>query len=102
MIRSNTEKVFAARIAEGAKPAAMLAGVQAYAAYVLAMGTEPQYIKAPETFFGPGKHWVANWTPPPRASPQQGQATQLTKAGQATARNIDSWLEKKMQEQNHG
>lgn len=101
MSRSNTEKAFAARLAEGAKPPAMLAGVQAYAAYVVAMGTEPQFIKSPETFFGPGRHWESDWTPPPaRASPDAPQA--LTKAGQATARNIESWLEKKRQEQNHG
>jgi hypothetical protein len=99
MSRSNTEKAFASRIAEGAKIPAMLAGVQAYAAYVVAMATEPQYIKSPETFFGPGKHWESDWTPAPRASPQQGQVTQLTKAGQVTARNMEAWLEKKRQEQ---
>lgn len=101
MSRSNTEKAFAARLAEGASIPAMLAGVQAYAAYVVAMGTEPQYIKAPETFFGPGKHWESDWTPAPRASPSAAPQ-QLSKAGQATARNIESWLEKKRQEQNHG
>jgi hypothetical protein len=79
----------------------MLAGVQAYAAYVVAMGTEPQYIKSPETFFGPGRHWASDWTPPARASPQPGQPTQLTKAGQATARNMEAWLERKRQEQEH-
>lgn len=101
MSRSNTEKAFAARLAEGAKPPAMLAGVQAYAAYVEAMGTEPQFIKSPETFFGPGKHWEADWTPPPsRASPDAGM-TQLTKAGQATARSMEAWLEKKRQEQSN-
>ena len=95
MSRSNTEKAFAARIAEGAKPDAMLAGVQAYAAYVVAMGTEPQFIKSPETFFGPGKHWESDWTPPARASPEPQM---LSKAGQATARNMEAWLEQKRQE----
>lgn len=40
-----------------------------------------------------------------RASPPPGADTApqaLTKAGQATARNIESWLEKKRQEQSHG
>jgi hypothetical protein len=101
MSRSNAEKAFAARLNEGAKIPDMLAGVQAYAAYVLAMGTEPQFIKSPETFFGPGKHWQSDWTPPARASPTQDHPTQLTKAGQATALNIESWLEKKRQEQGH-
>jgi hypothetical protein len=100
MSRANTEKVFAARIAEGAKPADMLAGVHAYAAYVVAMETEPQFIKSPETFFGPGKHWQSDWTAPARASPPD-QVTQLTKAGQATARNMDAWLERKRQEHNN-
>lgn len=98
MSRSNTEKVFAARVAEGANIANMLAGVQAYAAYVVAMGTEPQYIKAPETFFGPGKHWESDWTPPVRAAPAAAAPQQLTKAGQATARNMEAWLERKRQE----
>lgn len=100
MSRSNAEKAFGARIAEGAKASDMLAGVQAYAAYVVAMGTEPQFIKSPETFFGPGKHWQSDWTPPARASPP-GQVTQLTKAGQATARNMEAWLERKRQEQSN-
>lgn len=68
MSRSNTEKAFAARLAEGAKIPSMLAGVKAYAAYVVAMATEPQYIKSPETFFGPGKHWESDWTPHVRSS----------------------------------
>jgi hypothetical protein len=101
MSRANTEKAFAARLNEGARIPEMLAGVQAYAAYVLAMGTEPQFIKSPETFFGPGRHWLSDWTPPARASPQSGQPTQLTKAGQATARNMEAWLERKRQEQEH-
>lgn len=95
MSRSNAEKAFAARIAEGAKREAMLAGVHAYAGYVAAMGTEPQFIKAPETFFGPGKHWESDWTPPPRASPAPQM---LSKAGLATARNMEAWLEQKRQE----
>lgn len=101
MSRSNTEKAFAARIAEGARAETMLAGVRAYAAYVVAMSTEPQFIKSPETFFGPGKHWESDWTPPVRASPE-GAVTQLTKAGQATARNMEAWLEKKRLEQSNG
>lgn len=33
---------------------------------------------------------------------QPGATTTLTKAGQATARNMEAWLERKRQEQNHG
>lgn len=100
MSRANAEKAFGARVAEGAKAVDMLAGVHAYATYVVAMATEPQFIKSPETFFGPGKHWASDWTPPPRASPAAAAPAQLTKAGQATARNIEAWLEKKRQEGN--
>jgi hypothetical protein len=37
-----------------------------------------------------------------RAGPGHTGASQLTKAGQATATNIESWLEKKRKEQGHG
>lgn len=94
MSRSDTLKAFTARLGEGADVVAMLAGVKAYAAYVHAEKTEPKYIKSPDTFFGPGKHWEADWTPAVRAGPQT-----LTKAGQATARNIEAWLQEK---QGHG
>jgi hypothetical protein len=49
------------------------------------------------------RNWVRNEKPGQQARAGPGGAsTQLTKAGQATARNIDAWLEKKMQEKNHG
>ena len=64
MSKAGTLKAFTARVGEGASVPAMLAGVQAYAKYVLASHTEPKYIKAPETFFGPGKHWESDWSPP--------------------------------------
>jgi hypothetical protein len=57
-------KAWAARITIGATPAEMLAGAQAYAHYVKAMKIEPQFIKQAATFFGPGEHYAADWTPP--------------------------------------
>ena len=87
MSKAATHKAFSARVGEGASLTAMLAGVQAYAAYVLANHTEPKYIKAPETFFGPGKHWESDWSPPARASPG------MTKTGQANARVMEDWLQ---------
>lgn len=49
------------------------------------------------------RNWVRNEKAGQQARASPGGApTQLTKAGQATARNIDAWLEKKMQEKNHG
>lgn len=38
----------------------------------------------------------------PTPAGQASGASQLSKAGQATARNMESWLEKKRQEQSHG
>lgn len=62
-------KAWQARVKAGADPLAMIAGVKRYAAYVAASCTEPNYIKMPATFFGPGKHYEADWTAQPRASP---------------------------------
>jgi hypothetical protein len=62
--RTDSWKKWNARIADGADPQEIIAGVKAYAAYVLAKGTEPEFIKQPATFFGPGNHYAADWTPP--------------------------------------
>lgn len=61
-------KAWKSRIKAGAKPEAMINGVIAYAAYCKAERTEPQYIKRPETFFGPGEHYMADWKPMRRAA----------------------------------
>ena len=48
----------------------MLGGVIRYAAYCLANGTEPQFVKQPTTFFGPSEHYLSDWNiPAARASP---------------------------------
>jgi hypothetical protein len=60
--RADTFKAWTARVKEGVLPEVMLAGVRRYAAYVAQSRTEPQYIKQPSTFFGPGKHYDADWT----------------------------------------
>jgi len=57
-------KDWAARLKDGATVAEMLAGAQAYAAYVKAMKIEPVFIKQAATFFGPGEHFAADWTAP--------------------------------------
>lgn len=56
-----TFKAWSARIKAGTTVEAMLIGTRAYAAYIQATG---QYIKSPETFFGPGEHYDLDWTPP--------------------------------------
>jgi hypothetical protein len=61
MSKPDAYKAWIARINAGATPSEMMAGVQRYAAYVKANRTEPQYIKQPVTFFGPGEHYRAAW-----------------------------------------
>lgn len=81
-------KAWAARLAAGATMAEMLAGAQAYAAYVKAMRTEPTFIKQAATFFGPGEHFAADWTPPPVQAPKPTAgnwwATDATRLAKAT------------------
>lgn len=62
-------KAWNARLKAGVTVDEMVAGVARYGIYVRAMKTDPQYIKQPATFFGPGEHYKADWTPSPRASP---------------------------------
>lgn len=76
MSKADALKAFSARVNEGVSIQAMQAGVQGYAAFVLASRTEPKYIKAPETFFGPGKHWESDWRPPSLVSGRSANAQQ--------------------------
>jgi uncharacterized protein YdaU (DUF1376 family) len=59
--KPNSLKAWIARIKAGVPIDALVKGAQAYAAYVKAEGTEPRYIKQPETFLGPGKHYESDW-----------------------------------------
>lgn len=70
--RKDALKAWKSRIASGVDPEKILAGVHRYSAYVLAKGTEPDFIKQPSTFFGPGDHYDSDWKVYPaqaRASP---------------------------------
>lgn len=62
-------KAWDARVKDGVDPESIRLGVARYAVYCLAVGTEPQFIKQPTTFFGPGEHYQSDWTPPARAAP---------------------------------
>lgn len=62
--RADTLKAFRARIKEGESASAMLDGVIAYARYCELTNTEPQFIKQPSTFLGPGKFFQSDWTAP--------------------------------------
>lgn len=57
-------KAWAARLASGATAPELLAGAQAYAAYVKALKIEPVFVKQSATFFGPSEFYLADWTPP--------------------------------------
>lgn len=61
--KADSLKAWNARIAAGANADAILAGVQRYAAFCIASRTEPKFIKQPATFFGPGEHYLSDWTP---------------------------------------
>lgn len=64
-------KAWKARIAKGSSASEIMDGVIRYAAYVKATATDPQFIKQPATFFGPGDHYKSDWVAQPRASPYQ-------------------------------
>ena len=80
-----TFKAWSARIKAGVTAETMLVGVRAYATYIQATG---QYLKAPETFFGPDEHYTCDWTSPPAPAPKPAtggawwatDATRLAKA----------------------
>lgn len=59
--KRTTFKAWTARIKAGVLVADMLAGVERYAAYVLAERTEERFIKQPATFFGPDEHFDLPW-----------------------------------------
>ncbi|MGE5650932.1 MAG: hypothetical protein ACM34A_12115 [Bacillota bacterium] len=80
--KRETFQAWNARLKAGVGVSVLLAGTRRYAAYVKAMGTEPQYIKQPKSFFGPGEHYLADWTPSAkaRASPPYQTKHDQTKA----------------------
>lgn len=66
--KADAFKAWNARLKAGVTAEQMLAGVQRYAAYCTAERTEPRYIKQAATFFGPGEHFMGDWTPTKRVS----------------------------------
>jgi len=85
--KAGSLKAWNARIKAGASAAEMLAGVERYAAFCKASGTEPQFIKQPTTFFGPDEHFRSDWTFTPAA---QRQATGQGRYAAAAASIFDS------------
>jgi uncharacterized protein YdaU (DUF1376 family) len=72
--RASTLKAFTARMREGVAPETMLFGVRAYAAYCQKAVSDPKHIKQPETFLGPGQHYLSDWsyTPPESGASHAG------------------------------
>lgn len=71
--KANAHKAWAARRKGGVTAEVLLAGAQRYAAFCTASATEPQYVKQAATFFGPGEHYLADWTPVARSQPAANQ-----------------------------
>lgn len=69
--KAATFKAWSARLKAGATAQEMIEGTAKYAAFVKSERTEAAYIKQPATFYGPGEHFTADWTPAPRRAPQQ-------------------------------
>lgn len=63
MSKASAFKAWSARLKAGATALEMIDGTRLYADYCKAERTEPQFIKQPATFYGPGEHYAANWTP---------------------------------------
>ncbi len=57
-------KAWKARIRAGVAASQMTEGVVRYAAYIKACQRDPQYVKHAATFFGPGEHYLSDWTAP--------------------------------------
>lgn len=53
-----------ARVKAGVDSAVMIAGAKKYAIYCNALGTDPQYIKQPSTFFGKSENYLLDWSLP--------------------------------------
>lgn len=56
-------RAWKARIADGVDPSVMAEGVGRYAAYCVAEGIEPKFVKHAATFFGPDRHFDSDWAP---------------------------------------
>lgn len=63
MSKAAAFKAWTARLKAGATALEMIEGTRKYANYCQAERTEAHYIKQPATFYGPGEHFSADWTP---------------------------------------
>lgn len=70
--KAESHKAWKARVNAGADPQTILSGVRRYADYCTALGTDPNFIKQPATFFGPGEHYLSDWAVAARPSAPVG------------------------------
>jgi hypothetical protein len=72
--KEKARSAWRARLREGVKPEELRAGVERYANYVCAVGSEgTQYVKQAATFFGPDKHWRDDWVLPRNLCERSGE-----------------------------
>ncbi len=71
--KADTLKQYRARLKSGVFHQTMLNGVVAYAAYCAVTGMEANFIKQPQTFLGPGQHFLSDWSPMAGNAAKQGQ-----------------------------
>lgn len=73
--KADAFKAWNARLAAGATAEQLTDGTRRYADFVAASKTEPRFVKQAATFFGPGDHYLADWTPPaPAKAPPPAQS----------------------------
>lgn len=82
-------KAWKARIADGEAVETILRGINRYAAYCEANHTDPRFVKHAATFFGPGRHYLNDWTVQQRSASQPFQPTNTTRYAAAAATIYD-------------
>jgi hypothetical protein len=91
--RADAFAAWRARVTAGVDPAAMLAGVERYAAYIRAIGEEgTRYVKQAKTFLGPAQHWAESWDVPPPGARANGTKPTAADNMAASMRRIFSPL----------
>lgn len=78
--KADSFKAWAARIKAGASADVLQAGTERYADYCRICKTEPGFIKQPATFYGPGEHYLSDWTPSVPAVRSAGGASKYAAA----------------------
>lgn len=87
--KERARKAWVARMREGVDPKAIIDGVHRYAGYVRKERTEPRYIKMASTFFGPDRHWEADYTFTPQRPAQSAPVVTYPKFKQEGIREFD-------------